>query len=269
MTHGTRTKGATERLRRLAAALVACTLASPYSAAAMGDAGGPCRTLEHLSDRYTVCTFDPSRHRIALHLRDGDGEPYGSIAALAASGVTFDFAMNGGMYRDDLSPVGLYVENGERETSLSTRDGWGNFHLLPNGVFHVSEGADGSQRFGVTETLAFDRSPPADLLHATQSGPMLVIDGQLHPRFLPRSDSLKIRNGVGVTADGTTHFAISHGRVRFHDFGTLFRDVLETPNALFLDGTISAFRAGHRRQGGWRAIGPIITASPIEPSSDG
>ena len=223
-----------------------------------------CRDVRHLGEDYVVCTFSPHVHRIDMHLTDGDDEPFGSIAALERADVPFAFAMNGGMYRDDLSPVGLYVEGGEERTRLVTRDGWGNFHLLPNGVFAVIEDGKGGQGWSVRETLDFSTDPPDGLIHATQSGPMLVIDGALHPRFLPRSDSLKVRNGVGVDAEGRAHFAISRGRVRFHDFGTLFRDVLETPNALFLDGTISTFRAGDRRQGGWREVGPIITARPIE-----
>ena len=69
---------------------------------------------------------------------------------------------------------------------------------------------------------------------------MLVIDGALHPRFLPRSNSRFIRNGVGVSADGTeVIFAISNERVNFDHFGRLFRDHLKTPNALYFDGKVS------------------------------
>ena len=235
---------------------------------AHAEEGGPCRDVEHAGDRYTVCSFDPGGHRIDMHLRDERGEPFGRLSRLMRAEPDAVFAMNGGMYRDDLSPVGFYVERGEERSALITSGGWGNFHLLPNGVFFVVESA-GRQTWGVRETRAFAASPPENLLHATQSGPMLVIDGALHPRFLPASDSLKVRNGVGVSADGRAHFAISRGRVRFHDFGTLFRDVLETPNALFLDGSISAFRAGARRQGGFLEIGPIISATPLEGEGEG
>ncbi len=114
-------------------------------------------------------------------------------------------------------------------------------------------------KLAVSETNAFAKAGPAPDF-ATQSGPMLVIDGKLHPRFIPGSDSVKIRNGVGVSADGARiHFAISHGALSFHDFGTLFRDVLETPNALFLDGTVSAIDApGFKRGGFWKELGPMI-----------
>jgi uncharacterized protein YigE (DUF2233 family) len=94
---------------------------------------------------------------------------------------------------------------------------------------------------------------------ATQSGPMLVIDGKLHPRFLPDSDSLKRRNGVGVSRDGMVHFAISENTVRFYDFATLFRDALDAPNALYLDGTISSVDIpAMKRRDSLFAMGPII-----------
>ena len=88
---------------------------------------------------------------------------------------------------------------------------------------------------------------------------MLVINGALHPRFMADSPSKKRRNGVGVDASGVTHFAISNGPVRFHDFATLFRDVLDVPNALFLDGTVSRLYAPElkRNDTGYR-LGPII-----------
>ena len=247
------------RTRRLAGGLAALALTFGIGATAPAGASDEhCREITHLGERYTVCSFSPETHAVSLHLRGADGHPMGNLRALERETGPFAMAMNAGMYRDDLSALGLYVENGEEQERLITKDGWGNFHLLPNGVFHVSASDDGTQRFGVTETRAFAASPPDGLVHATQSGPMLVIEGKLHPRFLPQSNSLKVRNGVGVSKDGRVHFAISRGVVRFHDFATLFRDVLGAPNALFLDGTISAFRAGTKRQGGWRAIGPMV-----------
>ena len=255
------------RARRLAQGAVALALTLGIGGLAAAQSPGlseHCRDVTHLGERYAVCSFSPETHAVSLHLRGRDGRPMGSLRELERATGPFAMAMNGGMYRDDLSALGLYVEDGEEQERLITSDGWGNFHLLPNGVFHVSEGENGVQRFGVTETRAFAANPPAGLVHATQSGPMLVIDGKLHPRFLPQSDSLKVRNGVGVSMDGRVHFAISRGAVRFHDFATLFRDVLDAPDALFLDGTISAFRAGARRQGGWRAIGPMIAVRERE-----
>ena len=141
----------------------------------------------------------------------------------------------------------------QQQKGISTKGGWGNFHLLPNGVFWIK-----GDRVGVTETKQYlARKIRPD--YATQSGPMLVIDGKLHHRFLKDSDSRKIRNGVGISADGKTiHFAISKGSVTFWDFGKLFQERLKTPNALFLDGTVSAIRTDKFRRGGWRQLGPMI-----------
>jgi uncharacterized protein YigE (DUF2233 family) len=160
--------------------------------------------------------------------------------------------MNAGMYHADRAPVGLYIENGVELAPIITTDGPGNFGLLPNGVFCIGDA------FAVIEARRFAANPPA-CRHATQSGPMLVIDGALHPRFLPDSDSFNIRNGVGVRADGTAVFAISGARVNFHTFARLFRDALGTPNALFLDGSISRLYAPalDRDDAGF-PMGPIV-----------
>lgn len=217
-----------------------------------------CQALEHMGGRYTVCSFDPTKSNIRLYQWDHiTGKPYGSFEALSSalwrqhSFVTF--AMNGGMYHRDLSPVGLHIENGVETNAISTGGGWGNFHMQPNGVFFM----DG-QKAGVLETSAYlNANMKPDF--ATQSGPMLVIDGKLHPRFLPESDSLNTRNGVGVSSDGIVHFAISENAVRFYDFATLFRDRLHAPNALYLDGSISSIDIpAAKRRDWWHPMGPII-----------
>lgn len=221
------------------------------------DEDGACRTLRYAGVDHIVCSFDVSDVAARVFLRDADGRPFGRLPVLRSELEARNnpplMLMNGGMYHDDLGPVGLYVEEGSNRKSLSTKDGWGNFHLLPNGVFWV----DGD-KVGVTETRAYARlgiSPD----YATQSGPMLVIDGRLHPRFIRDSDSLKVRNGVGVSKNGRkVHFAISRRAINFWDFGKLFQEELDAHNALFLDGTVSAIEAGRFRQSGWKEIGPII-----------
>ncbi|WP_045388785.1 phosphodiester glycosidase family protein [Falsirhodobacter sp. alg1] len=166
-----------------------------------------------------------------------DGRTYGSFTrvdnALKAEGKTLGFAMNAGMYHPDRSPVGLLIEDGQQRARLVTGASDGNFGLLPNGVFCIGD------RFSVVETRAYAADPPR-CRFATQSGPMLVIDGALHPRFLPDSTSRHIRNGVGVSADGQkAWFVMSSDYVTFDEFGRFFRDGLETPNALYFDGSIS------------------------------
>ncbi|MBT8412516.1 MAG: phosphodiester glycosidase family protein, partial [Octadecabacter sp.] len=179
----------------------------------------------------------------------------GSFAAVEAhTGRTLAFAMNAGMYHDDRDPVGHYIEDGIEEMRVISSDGPGNFGLLPNGVFCIGDG------LRVHETLEYLATKPA-CTYATQSGPMLVIGGALHPRFLPDSDSRFIRNGVGTSADGSRAvFAISNEPVTFHDFGTLFRDTLALPDALFFDGKVSRLYAPalNRSDFGFGPLGPMV-----------
>ncbi len=217
-----------------------------------------CGTVRLDGQRFAACKVDAATEELRLFHKDAEGELLGSFIAvdeeLAEEGLRLGFAMNAGMYHQDRSPVGHYVENGRETAPLITADGPGNFGLLPNGVFCIG---DGQAR--VYETKAFKRAMPA-CRHATQSGPMLVIGGRLHPRFLTASDSRYVRNGVGTSADGrTVWFAISAAPVNFHQFGRLFRDVLKTPDALYLDGNISRLYAPSlgRHDGGF-PMGPIV-----------
>ena len=225
---------------------------------ALAGMASACETVSHRDRNWTVCTADLSRQAISLHLRGTDGEILGSFPALeAAVDAPIVFAMNGGMYHQDRRPVGLYVEDGEQQKALVTRAGPGNFGMLPNGVFCVQDG-----RADVVETLAFVATP-RPCRFATQSGPMLVIDGALHPRFLPDSTSRNIRNGVGASDDGrTVHFVISDQPVTFHEMGTLFRDVLGVRNALYLDGRISRLYAPEiGRADAGLLLGPILAVT--------
>ncbi len=196
----------------------------------------PCRSVIFEDVSFTLCEADPRVDDIRLFLSDTGGTFTGVEASLG-EGETLVFAMNGGMYHADRQPVGLYIEDGTERQAIVTREGPGNFGLLPNGVLCLGDG-----RAAVIESRAFAADPPA-CRFATQSGPMLVIDGALHPRFLVNSDSRFIRNGVGVRKDGTLVAAISDSPVTFHRFGRFFRDVVRTPNALFLDGKVSRLHA--------------------------
>lgn len=197
-----------------------------------------CRDDSFEGASYSVCAVSPEED-LRLFLNGPEG-PYGSFAAvetaLAAKGLKLAFAMNAGMFHSDLSPAGLYIENRQQKMRLITSEGPGNFGLLPNGVFCAGEG------FAIIESRAFKASPP-ECRYATQSGPLLVIDGALHPMFVAGSDSFNYRNGVGVAEDGRALFAISNDAVNFHAFARYFRDVLGVKNALFLDGSISRLYA--------------------------
>jgi uncharacterized protein YigE (DUF2233 family) len=171
------------------------------------------------------------------------------------------FAMNAGMYDEAGQPIGLYVEQGRRLRRVNLREGPGNFHMQPNGIFSV----DGQGRVAVATSEAFARRQP-EAMWATQSGPMLVIDGQLHPDIRSDGESRLVRNGVGVRDEASAFFVISDDPVSFGRFARFFRDVLRCPNALFLDGTVSSLwdPGGNRRDGG-RALGPMVIVFDRSP----
>ena len=213
------------------------------------------QTFENKS--YIVCKVDPKEYHIGIFLNDSAGRPYNYFRnvekMLAARGQKLAFAVNGGMYHKDFSAVGLYVEDGKQLHALSTKDGPGNFHMKPNGIFFIE-----NNKAGVLETEAYQKAGIKPNL-ATQSGPMLVIENKIHPRFIPNSPFLEYRNGVGVTADGLVFFVNSEDKVNFDEFARFFRDRLKTPNALFLDGSISSLYAPEmKRYDWWYSLGPII-----------
>jgi len=206
---------------------------------------------------YIVCRANPEKDDIRLFLNDEHGTPYKRFnpinAMLARRGETLAFAMNAGMYHDNYRAVGLYIEGGEELHAIATRDGPGNFHLKPNGIFFIADG-----KAGILETERYLSSGVTPDL-ATQSGPMLVIDNKLHPRFIPSSPFVHYRNAVGVDRKGEVIFVISETRVNFDEMARLFRDQLQVPDALFLDGSISSLYAPEMyRFDWWHAIGPII-----------
>ena len=233
-------------MRGLAALLV--LIAAPAGAV-------ECSDVVHLDQSFTICDVDPAEDDLRLFLRDDMGDVLGSFSAVEDhEGRPLLFAMNAGMYHEDRSPVGHYIEDGRQEMRVIAGDGPGNFGLLPNGVLCIT---DNSAR--VIETLTYLDEAPA-CRHATQSGPMLVQDGILHPRLIPGGTSRHYRNGVGTSAEGDRAvFAISNDPVNFHDFATLFRDRLGLPDALYFDGKISRLHAPElgRSDFGWR-MGPIV-----------
>ena len=188
--------------------------------------------MEYDRNAYTICEVDLQAHGQALLesvRRDALCVSVRPAASAGRRGRAGCYSRSMPACSIQLKPVG-FTGTGTRLVHANTRSGYGNFHMKPNGVFYIS-----GDQAAVAETRAFlKQRPRADL--ATQSGPMLVINGRLHPRFDRHSTSLKARNGVGVRADGKVIFAISQGEVSFDAFARLFRDGLNCPNALFLDG---------------------------------
>ncbi|WP_442577634.1 phosphodiester glycosidase family protein [Mesorhizobium sp. ASY16-5R] len=219
----------------------------------------PCRAARFEYAAYIVCEIDLNKYDVGIHHSRPGGQAYGSLdafdRAMAADGRPVQLAMNAGMYHEGLGPVGLLVENGRELSPVEAAEGEGNFYLKPNGVFLIGE--DG--KAALMETGKFLAARPA-VKFATQSGPMLVIDGAIHPKFLPDGTSRYTRNGVGVRDPDTVVLAISLSEVSLGSFARLFRDELGCPNALFLDGAISTFSNGEKTLlGGKDPVGPIIS----------
>ena len=218
---------------------------------------GHCEPRTFEGSSFTVCRYDARLHEIALFL-EGGGAPLRSFEALeprlGPRRRQLRFAMNAGMYDEEGRPIGLYVEEGRRRHAVNLRDGPGNFHLKPNGVLAVA--ADGQVAIVRSEKVG---DLPFRPRWATQSGPMLVIDGRLHPRFQANGPSLNIRNGVGVADANTAWFAISDDPVSFGRFARLFRDSLHCRDALFFDGTVSSlWDPGAGRRDSIYAFGPMV-----------
>ncbi|MFW2543023.1 phosphodiester glycosidase family protein [Primorskyibacter sp. 2E107] len=240
--------------------LAAC-LALVAGLVASGASALSCETIRFEGNRYSICDVDPAQDHLRLFLNTPDGQPIGDFSTLESrlngEGKTLLFAMNAGMYHEDRSPVGHYVEDGREAMRVISNPGPGNFGLLPNGLLCIQD-----RRAHVIETRDYLERRP-DCRYATQSGPMLVIDGALHPRFLPESTSRYVRNGVGTSADGKRAvFAISETSVTFFEFARLFRDGLNLPNALFLDGNVSRlFAPALNRADLGRQMGPIVAVT--------
>jgi uncharacterized protein YigE (DUF2233 family) len=208
------------------------------------------------SPRFTTIRVDVRTERIELFLRDDAGDPFKRFdrlkSWLASRNKRLRFAMNAGMFQPDLSPVGLLVQNGQEVSPLNLSDGTGNFFMKPNGVFFISE--SGPRIVGSTEYPALAQG----VRLATQSGPLLVRNGTLHPAINAASTSRLLRNGVGISGD-TVMFVISEQPVNFYELATYFRDELHCPNALYLDGVVSSLYSTElQRNDSSVDIGPII-----------
>ncbi len=186
----------------------------------------------------TVCRVDLGHEQMQLFWRDAAGQPYQRFAALrdalAGNGQTLEFAINGGMYKPDFSPVGLFVSDGRELSPLNRHRGSGNFSQQPNGVF---------------------------LVLATQSGPMLVHQGGIttSPVMAPDSQSRRVRNGVCAPSPAEDVFVITASAVTFYEFAGYFLNRLRCAEALYLDGSISSLYAPQLgRADHWFNVGPII-----------
>src|ERR1700754_4361999 len=187
-------------------------------------------------DRIISYIIDPRKQDLKLYYKDDNGHLLGSLGHLKEylehKHRKLIFAMNGGMFRPDNSPVGLFIQQQTTITPLDTTTGIGNFYLKPNGVFYLTK----DNKAVICRTADFVDS--GQVRFATQSGPMLLIDGAIHPAFRQGSPNVNIRNGAGLLPGNKLVFAMSKEPISFYDLASWFKDQ-GCQNALYLDGFVS------------------------------
>lgn len=252
------------------AAAVLLTLAAAgaaiFAAAARGEPAraSACRHEMFEGDGFMVCRYRRGEDDLRLVSRLGDGpvSDFGRLAlALRKDARRVRFAINAGMYDPGRNAVGLLVENGKLVHGLDTGEGTGNFYLKPNGVFSV----DGEGRARIDETSALADRGLGGVRWATQSGPLLVSGGVLHPAVQPNGESRVVRNAVGIRSPDEAVFVISDDAVSFGRLARFLRDGLGCRDALYLDGYVSSLWAPElRRRDRTRGLGPmaVVLASP-------
>nr|WP_321221501.1 phosphodiester glycosidase family protein [uncultured Psychroserpens sp.] len=188
-------------------------------------------------NRFVIHTLDLKKSDLKFYLKNDKGINFGNFNTLknelSNKNQELVFAMNGGMYLKDGSPQGLYIENGITKKEIdTTKEAYGNFYLQPNGIFYLTH----NNKAVISKTTDFTTN--INISYATQSGPMLVIDGKIHPVFVQGSNNLHVRNGVGVLPNGTLLFAMSKDVISLYDFAEFFKNQ-GCKNALYLDGFVS------------------------------
>ncbi|WP_310533097.1 phosphodiester glycosidase family protein [Novosphingobium sp.] len=223
---------------------------------------GDCTASRFEDAAFTECLAVPGKHQIALRLKGQNGLIFRGFPTLAQDPSRGDiaFAVNGGMYDTGSRPIGYYVENGERLRKLNQANAEGNFYLKPNGVFF----GDAAGNWRVLSSEDFAATVTKRPQFGTQSGPMLLIAGKLHPSLAENGASLKLRNSVCVDAKGAAHFAISDEPVSFGQIARLMKRGCGDANALFLDGTVSSLwhPAGGRMDVRF-PLGPLIVVTSL------
>jgi len=179
---------------------------------------------------------NPKQGNLRFFWKDTLGNPFGNFKVLneycTNSNFELTFALNGGMYLPNQSPQGLFIEEYLTKINIDTSSGYGNFYLKPTGVFYITK-----QNDAIVQSLE-NFYVSKDIRFATQSGPMLLIDGNFHPAFKKESKNLYIRNGVGILPNKSILFAISMKPINFYDFANYFKS-MGCLNALYLDGYVS------------------------------
>jgi uncharacterized protein YigE (DUF2233 family) len=192
-----------------------------------------CLTIKQVT--YSVVKVNLKAARIKMLWKNQAGVPYGSLGEAYRQNGDLLAVTNAGIYAENLAPEGLHIEDGVTLRPLNPEKGEGNFYWKPNGVFYVAD--DGA---GIVESEKFNSlNKQAGIYEATQSGPLLVIEGEVNLNLSADSKSLYVRNGIGVKSADQVYILISEDEVSLYDFASVFADELHCPNALYLDGCVS------------------------------
>jgi len=196
---------------------------------------------------FVVLEVNPAK--LSLHWKDDKGQAFHTFTRLQQTlekdkpGTDIVAMMNAGIFTREMTPAGLYIENGRLLKPINQRRGKGNFHLQPNGVFLVTN----KQQPRVLTTQQYVKQyglekRQSNIRLATQSGPMLVINGKVNGKFSPDSQLLHRRNGVCVSTAGDLFFIATDDdyatTVSLYQFAQAAKSI-GCRNALYLDGSIS------------------------------
>lgn len=197
------------------------------------------RQIKRYDNTFDCYIVNIQKSKLRFFWRNKNGQEYRSfknlLYQLHRQNETLLFATNAGMYTPQNAPQGLYVENSKQMIPLDlSPQGDGNFYMKPNGVFMID--TEGNAHIQTSEEFVKCKD---SILHATQSGPMLLNQGKIHPTFTQGSSNKYIRNGVGIISPHQVVFIISQKPVNFYDFASLFKDYFKCKEALYLDGAIS------------------------------
>ena len=249
------------RFRLLATFLIAALLTSAKA--------GDYKKIKENGVLYHAYIAKPSELRI--HWKDVEGKPFRKLdaldAALKKQNRDVHFLGNAGIFMEGGMPLGIHVEAGKQLRGPNqVKEAYGNFYLQPNGIFFIE--GDSAK---VVTTDAYLKGTHTPRL-ATQSGPMLLIDGKKHPKFNKDSPNRFYRNGVGILPDGRVILIITDhaffNTVNLYGFAEVFAKQ-GCKNALFLDGGLSAVRIPDAKirveTGG--ALGPLLSVSTPKPQT--
>jgi uncharacterized protein YigE (DUF2233 family) len=234
-----------------------CEQISPVAPSTQSTAS-TCTNTDFEGSRFWVC-----RASGPVEVRGGYRRFADLAQALGGRADDVAFAMNAGMFDDQGKAIGLLVEDGRELKAINRREGGGNFHLMPNGVFFIRR--DGSSQIVTSDSYYGGK----DVAFASQSGPMLLIGGKMHPKLTVDGTSRHIRNAVGIDRGAQPIFVISRDPVSFGKLARLFRDRLDVRDALYLDGSVSSlWDPANDRLDAFTDLGPMVVAfKPVAEST--